>query len=660
MLTGQRLFKGETVSDTLAAVLTREPEWNRVPPRAAFLLRRCLEKDPKQRLRDVGDARFLLAEDAPQPVSASRTRWPWKIATAALAIVTAIALVFLWISTRHAAPPVLQLSVDLGENAALSPNRAATMTLSPDGSKIAFLIGQQLVKSQIAVRRLDQSKAMPLAGTDGAEAPFFSPDGKSIAFFADYKLKKVDTAGGAVVTLCDAPSPREGSWGEDESIVFAATNKGGLSRVPAGGGTPQAITTLLAGEDSHRYPQVLPGAQAVLFMNTVDGTGEGRIEALSLKTGTRKILVQTGGYGHYLPSGHLVYIHNGTLFAAPMDVGRLELTGPPAAVLEDVSFNPGTGVAGFAFSQSGIFAYAATSPDDLRRPVGVLEQNGKVELLPIPRARYMRPRVSPDGLRLAVASRDGRDTHISIYEWASRHFSRLVFNGDSAFPVWMPDGLHLLFSSISPAPGPGIYWMRADGAGAPQRLLEGPGLVPASISSSAAELVYEVRVGPKIGLWKLTLDWTDASHPKTGVPERFPDPPMESPAELSPDGRWIAYVGGQSGTPEAFVRPFSGPGGPWQISTGGSSAVWSRKARELLYEGKPDQHIMVTSYSTSGDSFSPDPPRPWNDTRVESFDLMPDGKRALVIPAAGQKETTHATFLLNFMDDLRRRSPAGK
>jgi len=668
MLTGQRLFKGETVTDTLAAVLTREPEWNRVPPVAERLLRRCLERDPKQRLRDIGDPRFLLEDALSQALPASRRNWPWKIGTAALAIVSAIVLLFLWTSTRHAAPSLLRLSVDLGEDAAVTPRRGATMALSPDGSRLVFITGQQITQPRLAVRRLDQPKAVPLAGTGGAESPFFSPDGKWIAFFADGKLKKIDAGGGASVTLCDAPSPREGSWGDDDNIVFAATSLSGLWRVLASGGTPQVVTELdkKRGDWTHRYPQVLPGAHAVLFTNSINAAGEGRIEVHSLQTGKSKTLVELGAYGRYLPGGYLVYLHRGTLFAAPMDLARLELTGSLVPVLEDVSFRPGTGAAAFTFSQSGMFVYVAASPEDQMRPIGVMDEKGEVELLPVGRARYTRARISPDGTRLAVTLDVGPAAQIWIYEWGSHRFSRFPFqNGNSTNPVWTPDGKYLVFSSDAQTPGPGIYWMRADGAGTPERLVEGPRLVPSSVSSHQG-LVYQGPVGPKVGLWRLPLDWSDAARPKPGVPEPFPDPFMETPASFSPDGRWIAYVNAQSGTPEVFVRPFPGPGGPWQISTGGTSAVWSRTGRELFYVDAADSRIMVAGYSVAGDSLSPASPRPWNDsatrsdTRVERFDLMPDGKRVVMIPAAEQKEATHATFLLNFMDDLRRRLPAGK
>jgi tRNA A-37 threonylcarbamoyl transferase component Bud32 len=659
MLTGQRLFKGETVTDTLAAVLTREPEWNRVPPQAERLLRRCLERDPKRRLRDIGEAPFLLEADVLRAVPASRSSLLWKLSTAGLALALAIVAFVLWPSKRDTALPVLRLIADLGEDAALGPRRGASMALSPDGSRLVFIAGQAIVKSRLAVRRLDQSKSQPLAGTDGAEAPFFAPDGRSIGFFADGKLKKMDLAGGAPVALCDAPSQREGSWGDDDNIVFAATNHGGLSRVPSSGGTPQPVTVLdqKRGEETHRYPQVLPGAHAVLFINSITATGEGTIEVQSFKTGVRKTLVEAGAYARLLPSGHLVYIHRNTLFAAPMDPARLQLTGPAAPVLEDVSYHPGTGTAAFSFSQSGTFVYVANNPEDQMRPIGVLDEKGKLETLQVAKARYAEPRLSPDGSRLAVTLQAGSTTNVWIYEWRSQRFSRLALGGNSEHPIWTPDGNYLVFSSDEQSSGPGIYRMRADGAGAPQRLVEGKGLVPWSISSSAAQLVYEVPLGPKTGIWMLPLDVSDAVRPKPGVPEPLGH---GTEAVISLDGRWLAYSDGQSGTPEVIVRSVRGPGGQWQVSTGGARPVWSRNSPELFYRQIHNSRIWVARYAVAGQSFSPERPRAWSEIAVDGFDLMADGRHAVVIPAVDQKEPTQATFLLNFKDDLSRRFSAAR
>ena len=666
MLSGRRLFRGETGSDTLAAVLTAEPDWSRVPPAAVPLLRRCLVRDPQQRLRDIGDAWFLLEEDSRKLIPESGSSLRWKVAAASLAVVAVASLASLWMASRRStttAPSLLRLNVDFGDDAALAPRRGASMALSPDGSRIVFLTGHPVADGRLAVRRLDQAKATPLPGTDGAEAPFFSPDGKSIAFFADGKLKKVDAAGGTPISLCDAPSARAGSWGDDDNIIFAGTHRGGLSRVPSSGGAPQSVTELdqKKGEWTHRYPQVLPGAEAVLFMNGSDfPLGEGAIEVYSLKTGKRKTLVQMGAYPSFLPSGHLVYYHRGTLFAAPMDPSRLELTGPSIPVLEDVSFEGGTGTAEFTFSRSGIFAYVAIDPQDRMRPIVVLDGTGKTETLPVPKARFANLRVSPDGKRLAVTIEEESSANVWVYEWASQRLARFPFpNGGSERPLWTPDGKYLAFFSDTRTPGPGIYLMRADGTGMPQRLVEGPDMLPGSFSSNAARLTYQMERGSDRGAWTLPLDWSDAAHPKPGIPERFDAGALPI---FSPDERWLAYEGSIAGTPELFVLPLPGPGGPWQISATGISPVWSRTGPEIFYQHVNDATVMVTDYSITGGSFLPARPRQWNAMHATllGFDVMPDGKRIVIIPAADQKEPTHATFLLNFIDDLRRRLPATK
>ena len=275
-------------------------------------------------------------------------------------------------------------------------------------------------------------------------------------------------------------------------------------------------------------------------------------------------------------------------------------------------------------------------------------------------ARFANPRVSPDGTRLAVTIDEGSSANIWVYQWATQHLARFPFsNGGSEKPLWTPDGKYLAFFSDTRTPGPGIYVMRADGTGMPQRLVEGPELVPASFSSNSARLAYQVERGSNRGAWTLPLDWSDAAHPKPGIPERFDagDAPI-----FSHDTRWLAYEGSIAGTPELFVLPLPGPGGPWQISAGGILPVWSRTSPEIFYQNVQDATIMVTGYSMSGGSFSPVRPRQWTPMRAVllGFDLMPDGKPIVIIPASDQKEPTHATFLLNFTDDLGRRLPAAK
>jgi hypothetical protein len=334
MLTGHRLFEGETVSDTLAQVLTKEPDLTRVPMNVRRLLKKCLEKDPKKRLRDIGDAWELLGEPAATTPPRSRLGW------IAAVVLAAIAVAGWYRATRpveQPLKPLVRLKVDLGSDVLLSLGTmlGPGVIISPDGTRLVYVS-----QNRLFTRRLDQPQPTELAGTEGANAPFFSPDGQWIAFFAPEHLKKVSVEGGAAVTLCDAPlSAGGGSWGEDGNIIAMLTAPAGsLSRIPSSGGVPAPVTQLAQGESVHRWPQVLPGSKAVLF--TANGSAvnfsSANIEVMSLANHRRKTLVRGGTFGRYSPSGHLLYLSRGTLFAVPFDLDTLEIRGTPVPVLEQV------------------------------------------------------------------------------------------------------------------------------------------------------------------------------------------------------------------------------------------------------------------------------------------------------------------------------------
>src|SRR5439155_2163060 len=330
MLTGKQPFAGATVTDTLASVLKTVPEWDELPSAMRQLVRRCLEKDVKQRLRDIGEARIALTDIpniSPQPVP--RRVLLWKITTA-LALALILSLLSYWRWTRPITQPRMRLSVDLPEFTVAGTSASAIA--SPDGTRIVYTGRGQDGKIRLYARQLEQEQAAPLAGTEDAYGPFFSPDGQFVGFFADGKLKRISLQGGAPVELCDAPMLYGASWGEDGNIIAAFSVAGGLSRVPSSGGAAQPFTGLKQekAEHTHRWPQVLPGANAVLFTanTTTVGFDGATIEVQLLRTGERKTLVRGGYYGRYLPSGHLLYVRQGTLFAAPLDLGRFELTGP--------------------------------------------------------------------------------------------------------------------------------------------------------------------------------------------------------------------------------------------------------------------------------------------------------------------------------------------
>jgi len=672
MLTGERLFAGATASDVLAQVLTKEPDLNRTPVKVRRLLRRCLEKDPKQRLRDIGEARFLLEEGGLQP---ARGFSPAKLPWAAVAVVTfaLAALAFVHLREAPAPQPLIRFSVDLGPDAVAGPR--STAAISPDGRRLAFVARGTGGKEKLATRLLDQANPTLLAGTENASDPFFSPDSQWIGFFADGKMKKISVAGGAAVSLCDAPDDRGASWGEDGNIVVTRNGASGigLSRVPDSGGTPQALTKPGdRGEATHRWPQILPGGQAVLFTaSTVIGNYDnGNLEVLSLKTGQVKVVERGGYFGRYLATanraGELVYVHQGTLFGVPFDPERLEVRGTPAPLLEDIAADPFTAGGQFDFSRNGTFVYPSGKSGAQTWPLVWLDSAGKTEPLLAAPGAYWTPSLSPDGKRLAfsVGNQD-----IEVYDRERDTTTKLTFAGQlNRYPDWTPDGRHIVLTSMSPA-GLSLQWIRSDGAGEAQRLMESkPDLRPYSFSPDGKRLAFaEFAPGSGFDLWTMPLDLSDPEHPKAGKPELFLKTMSDEyePA-FSPDGRWIAYRTSISGPSEVYVQPFPGPGGKWLV-VAGRHPIWSRNGRELFYFG-PDNRIMVTTYSVKGDSFSADKSRAWSDAQILepnlafwNLDLAPDGKRFVVSPrpaaTGGQKSSVHVTVLLNFFDELRRRVP---
>jgi Tol biopolymer transport system component/predicted Ser/Thr protein kinase len=674
MLTGKRVAQERTPVE---------------PAALESVLGTCLENDPDDRWQSARELKHALGWVVAHAMTSPATRSPaplGRIAAGVLVLAVIVLGALLWRATRPVERPLMRFSADLGPEAVEGPN--ITAAISPDGTRLAFVARGLGGKEQLATRLLDQAKAIVLPGTENAAAPFFSPDGQWIGFFADGKMKKISAQGGAAVTLCEAPDARGASWGEDGSIIVTLSSGpgGGLFRVPAAGGTPQAITKPgNKGEVTHRWPQVLPGGQAVLFTgNTVlAGHDDANIEVLSLKSGEWKAVQRGGYFGRYLATsngaGHLVYVHQGTLFAVGFDLDRLEVRGTPAPLLEDVAGNTASGGGQYDVARNGTLVYLSLESSTASWPVAWMNSTGKTQPLLAAPGQYYTPRFSPDGGRLALAVGPVGRGDIQVYDWQRDTMTRLTFTHSNLRPVWTPDGKHIAFESRSPG-GFSLRWVRADGAGGAQLLLESKGELRAySFSPDGKRLAFaESGVDTSYDLWTLPLDVSDPDNPKPGKPELFLRTPFnEYEPAFSPDGRWIAYVSNESGLTEVYVRPFPGGAssgsGKWQISSGGGRyAIWSRSGRELFYETlTPDNRMMVSTYSAKRDSFAADKPRLWSNTQILepnvaawSLDLAPDGKRFAVFPrpdATGeQKGSVHVTVLLNFFDELRRRVPAGK
>jgi serine/threonine protein kinase len=673
MITGKRLFEGDTVSDTLAAVLIKEPDLSAVPPKVQRLLQRCLEKDAKKRLRDIGDA-WQLLEDVGQAHGLSSTghgpfpRERSRIVAGALAIIALALGFFLWRATRRVdqpLQPLVRLDVDLGPDVSLGTGPNAI--LSPDGGRLVFLS-----QGRLFTRRLDQPKATELPGTQGASSPFFSPDGLWVAFFSQGKLRKISVEGGAAIALCDTTSAfTGGSWGEDGNIIVALAAAGPLMRIPAAGGVPVPVTELdrTHGEASHRWPQILPGGKAVLFMaHTATGGFDGaNIEVMTLADRRRKTLVRGGLYPRYLPSGHLLYVNRGTLFAIPFDLDTLAVRGAAVPLLEQVAYSPQLGYAQLDFSRSGTFVYRSGEAGGGLATVQWLDSTGKTQPLLAKPGFYLYPKLSPDGRRLALFTSEGTNQDIWVYEPQRDTMTRLTFEtgGAVGWPLWTPDGRYVLFQTAG-----GMYWTRADGAGKAQPLMQSKsaiGHTPGSVTADGKRLAYQETAAGSGDLWTLSLE-SDSAGLRAGKPEVFLQTQFsERHPSFSPDGRWLAYDSDESGAFQIYVRAFPDKGGKWQVSsTGGVFPEWSRDGRELFFRSLENQ-IMVAAYSVKGDSFVVDKPRLWSEKRLANvgtsptYDVAPDGKRiAALMTAEGQEEQkalNHVIFLQNFFDELRRRAP---
>ena len=456
--TGRRPFLEDTAPKLTDAILHHEPVTPRalnarVTPEFERIILKSLEKDPDERYQSAKevavDLRRLRGSTSDLGI-ARRHRAPWQKAefswtVAGVMTVVAFALA-LWVPWREETSlPPMRFSVEIPQGESFQAGGGPAAVISPDGTRLALnLAGVGVDRgSKLIVRSLDQLQATEISGTGDAHSPFFSPDGEWIGFFGNGKLKKVSVRGGATVTLGAEQAAQGGSWGEDGAIIFAATNNSGLSRVSSAGGTPEAVTTLdeEKEETAHRWPQVLPGGKAVLFTVLARSVGEPYIEVQSLETGERKTLQQGGIYGRYLPTGHLAYVREGTLFAAPFDLGRLEVTGPPTPIVEDVQISQVTASAQFDFSQTGTLVYVHGGETGNEMSIFWMDQKGKAEpLLPTPR-NYYNPSFSPDGRRLAVQITEGSNRDLWVYELEQETLTRLTFDeGHDHTPKWTPDG----------------------------------------------------------------------------------------------------------------------------------------------------------------------------------------------------------------------------
>jgi eukaryotic-like serine/threonine-protein kinase len=678
MLTGKMAFTGETVTDILAAVVRAEPEWTLLPAgtplRVRVLLQRCLQKDSKQRLRDIGDARIAIDEalsgaplEAPTPGELYGSGWPgqlWRrgLPWAAGALAVALASLATWNLKPSPARPVMRAVLALPAGQRLAGLDGQALAFSADGNEVAYVATTQGSASpQIYLRSMDSANARPIPGTDGATNPFYSPDGQWLGFFANRKLKKVPVSGGPAQDLADVEIPLGASWSGQGMIAFSNFFAGFL-QVPDAGGTPQTLTRFEKGDISQGWPEFLPGDKAVLFAaspDTADWTNS-QIGVELLGGGERTNLLR-GTTPRYARPGYLIFAQAGNLMAVPFDPGRLEIKGAAVPVVQGVLESRATGTAQYSFSAAGSLVYVSGGLQGDRSELVWVTRNGTEQVLPVPARAYFNPRLSPDGRRVAVNITE-QESQIWLYDLTRDTLTRFTFDGTSnQYPTWTPDGKRIAFRSNKQEGTRGIFWKFSDGSGDVERLSIGDTMqTPNSWSPNGQTLAF-MAPGPTRGqdIWMLRMsDHKEQPFVETGVVTGAP--------EFSPDGHWLVYVSDESGRREVYVRSYPGPGGKWQISSGGGTEpVWNRNGRELFY--RSGDNMLAVEISTQP-AFAAGKPRmlfqaPYLSSPVTfpNYDVSPDGQRFLMLKPVEQAQAapTQINVVLNWFEELKRLVPTG-
>jgi eukaryotic-like serine/threonine-protein kinase len=673
MLTGTQAFAGENLSDTVAAVLRSEPDWRALPAetplRIRVLLKRCLQKDSRQRLHDVADVRIEIddrdADSTPAAASPQQTGHH-RVTLVVLAVVSGAALssVLWWVGTRQsrATPAAVHLNLMLVNQVAsfghLNANRE--LAISPDGQKIVY-VANHGGKRQLFLRTLGSSEATLIDGTDGATTAFFSPDSEWIAFDKGSELQKAALSGGSPVTICNLSGTGfyGGDWGADNTIVFVPDYNGGLWTVSANGGTPQPLLKTSVEKDRVSYsdPQILPGGKAVLFTlasGRAVTADDQDVAVLDPGDNDPRILIRGGSHPRYLPTGQVVYVHAGALLAIAFDMSKLAVTGTPVSVVEGLG-KTWSGDTDYSIAKNGTLVYEANAGVKTGGLFVLVDRHGNVQPLWGRRGNYSEFSISPNGKSLASRVFAVNDD-IWTYDIASGAPLRFTFEPlDEIFPQWTADGTRIAFGTRTGT----IFWKSSDGSGPREELTHGEyPRYPASFSRDGTRLAFvEIHPSRRRDIWLMPLDG-----------DRRPEPLVatdadERDARFSPDGQWLAYVSDETGRDEVFIRPIGSRGGRKQVSSeGGTAPAWSPNGRELFF-AKGDQLAAVT-LDGQGNPVGRDrvlfsAPR-FEDLQVEPenplFDVMPDGEH-FVFVLEQSSSPTHYNIVLNWAEELKQRLP---
>jgi len=661
MLSGVAVFQRDSRIATLSAVLESNPPDlpDTVAPAVRRIVQRCLEKSPDERFQSARDLAFAL--NALSDVSVATTgatrlavgprRVDWRIAALGAGLAAAVAagtLLTFWPRPTATPQPLKQFVIQ-------PSTLFSDVAVSPDGSLLAYVMADANV-NHIFLRPFARLEPQRLEGSQGAAGPVFSHDGRWVAFAAGGKLKKLPITGGTPVTLCDAPEYLSASWSNSGHIVIAQ-RKSGLMRVSAEGGAPELVTTVdvAAGEIDHHSPQFLPGDKALLF-GIHAGPEVFRIAVRSLATGEQKTLVDDGFDARYLPSGHLVYARGETLYAAPFDVSRLEISGPEVAILDRVETEPYNGFAAIAVADDGTLAYLPAVDREHRSLVWV-KRDGTSDPLPAPERAYDSPSLSPDGTRLALQIAAGPNKNVFVYEFGAGTLTRQTQGGIESKPIWTSDGKSLAYASGRGAER-SLLMQPLDGSAPPRKLYQTRQDVwPGSWTPDGQSLVFVETPPTEFGDIKIVSATADAKAEPLVASEN----PEFSPA-LSPDGRWLAYMAIDGVRAEVYVRPFRG-GTSRQISTdGGREPRWSRDGRELFY--RRGRFMVAVPVRATPELTFGKPETLFDGVYVNArlsppaYDVTADGRFIMIKRSRDELAVRPINVVLNWFDELNRRAPA--
>ena len=669
MVTGRGAFAAATASDSLARLLEREPDWTAlpggVPAPIQRLIRRCLHKSVTERLHDIADARLEIEDTLATPTHTDSRIAAGPARSASLRLLAATTVIALVIGAilgwlvfarlNRASPPaaLVRLSTPFVSGGRPAEFDRPVLTLSPDGGTIVFVGRSASGSPQLFLRKMNSTQAIPIPGTERAHTPFFSPDGSAVGFFADGNLKRVSIDTSAVQTLGSTGS-YGATWTIDDFIVYGSPATG-LMRLRATGGTPERLTTPTAGELAHRWPSVAPDGRTVVYATT-ESSGPGleghRIAAQSLETGRREVLPIEGTYALFAPDGrHLLVAGGGTLKAVAFDPARLTISGSAVPLIEGV-MQSSTGASQVSSSASAL-VYLKGSVET-RRLVWV-DRAGNVTPLGAPPRLYVHPRLSPDGTRVAVAITEPRNA-IWIWDIARSNLTLLNSEGSNAYPIWTPDGSRITYVSRQGGHPPNVFWKAVDGASAEERLETSDR--PQVTESWHEKTLFFVEARAATGWDILTLSLSPR-----GRREILATRDLDGTPQISPTGRFLAYISNESGRLEIYVRAFPGPGPIHKVSTdGGSQAAWRRDEGELYYRTEDAMIAVPVSAQPTLRFGKPTELFRGNFASIQgkNYDVTPDGLRFLMVQSNEQVPPDQITVVLNWMSDMTSRFRAGR